>query len=191
METEIYQERAVLVGLITQHQNEERSREYLDELAFLADTAGATPDKLFFQRIDYPNPKTFVGPGKLQEIKEKGRFAAVKCSGCGKVYVPPRRVCGPCFKECTEIVSLPSTGVITAFSIVNYPFIDPATGRQRPIPYTYGYIKIDGADSIFSHFIGETDLSKISVGMKVRAVFKEKNEMEGNIKDIKYFEIVR
>lgn len=70
MQTEIYQEKAVLVGLITQHQNEERSREYLDELAFLADTAGATPEKLFFQRIDYPNPKTFVGPGKLQEIKE-------------------------------------------------------------------------------------------------------------------------
>jgi len=70
MQTEIYQEKAVLVGLITQHQNEERAREYLDELAFLADTAGATPEKLFFQRIDYPNPKTFVGPGKLQEIKE-------------------------------------------------------------------------------------------------------------------------
>lgn len=70
MQTEIYQEKAVLVGLITQHQKEERSREYLDELAFLADTAGATPDKLFFQRIDYPNPKTFVGPGKLQEIKD-------------------------------------------------------------------------------------------------------------------------
>ncbi|MFZ4582284.1 MAG: GTPase HflX [Paludibacter sp.] len=70
MQTEIYQEKAVLVGLITQHQKEDRSREYLDELAFLADTAGATPEKMFFQRIDYPNPKTFVGPGKLQEIKE-------------------------------------------------------------------------------------------------------------------------
>ncbi|MBP6610842.1 MAG: GTPase HflX [Paludibacter sp.] len=70
MQTEIYQEKAVLVGLITQQQGEERAREYLDELAFLADTAGATPAKLFFQRVDYPNPKTFVGPGKLQEIKE-------------------------------------------------------------------------------------------------------------------------
>jgi GTP-binding protein HflX len=69
MKTEIYQEKAVLVGLITQHQNEERAREYLDELAFLADTAGASPEKLFFQRVDYPNPRTFVGPGKLQEIK--------------------------------------------------------------------------------------------------------------------------
>lgn len=70
MKTEIYEEKAVLVGLITQTQTEDKAREYLDELAFLADTAGAKPDKLFFQRVDYPNPKTFVGPGKLQEIKE-------------------------------------------------------------------------------------------------------------------------
>lgn len=69
IKTEIFQEKAVLVGLITQSQNETKAREYLDELAFLADTAGATPEKLFFQRVDYPNPKTYVGPGKLQEIK--------------------------------------------------------------------------------------------------------------------------
>lgn len=69
MKTEIYEEKAVLVGLITQTQTEDKAREYLDELAFLADTAGAKPEKLFFQRVDYPNPKTFVGPGKLQEIK--------------------------------------------------------------------------------------------------------------------------
>lgn len=70
MQTEIYDERAVLVGLITQQQPEERAKEYLNELAFLADTAGAAPMKFFYQKIDYPNPKTFVGPGKLQEIKE-------------------------------------------------------------------------------------------------------------------------
>ena len=70
MQTEIYQERAVLVGLITQNQKEDKAKEYLEDLAFLADTAGATPEKMFFQRIDYPNPKTFVGPGKLQEIKQ-------------------------------------------------------------------------------------------------------------------------
>ena len=69
IKTEIYQETAVLVGLITPTQSEVKAREYLDELAFLADTAGAIPEKTFFQRLDYPNPKTFVGPGKLQEIK--------------------------------------------------------------------------------------------------------------------------
>ncbi|MEI8272395.1 MAG: GTPase HflX [Paludibacter sp.] len=69
MKTEIYEERAVLVGVITQLQSEERAREYLDELAFLAETAGASPEKLYFQRLEYPNPKTYVGPGKLIEIK--------------------------------------------------------------------------------------------------------------------------
>jgi len=53
-----------------------------------------------------------------------------------------------------------------AFSIVNYPFIDPATGDQRPIPYTYGYINIEGSSSVLSHIINETDESKIKVGMK-------------------------
>ncbi len=67
--TGIYEERAVLVGLITPEQPPEKSREYLNELAFLAETAGATPEKLFFQRLDYPNPRTYVGPGRLSEIK--------------------------------------------------------------------------------------------------------------------------
>lgn len=125
----------------------------------------------------------------FSEVKENRRFAAIKCDACGKVYVPPRRVCGPCFKELTDIVSLPPTGVITAYSIVNYPFVDPNTGKQRPVPYTYGYIKIDGADNIFSHIINETDISKIKVGMKVRAVFKDTDKMEGNIQDIVHFEI--
>ncbi len=67
--TELASERAVLVGLITPDQNEAKTMEYLDELAFLAETAGAAPEKRFLQRLDYPNPRTYVGTGKLQEIK--------------------------------------------------------------------------------------------------------------------------
>ncbi|MBO7382441.1 MAG: GTPase HflX [Muribaculaceae bacterium] len=62
------EERAVLVGLITPQQDEAKAREYLDELAFLADTAGAASVKTFVQKLDYPNPRTFVGKGKLDEI---------------------------------------------------------------------------------------------------------------------------
>ncbi len=65
-----FSERSVLVGLITPEQNEQKAAEYLDELAFLAQTAGATPVKRFLQRLDQPNPKTLVGSGKLLEIKE-------------------------------------------------------------------------------------------------------------------------
>ncbi len=70
IKTEIYEEKAVLIGLITQNQSEERAKEYLDELAFLAETAGAIPVKKFFQRVPFPNSRTFIGQGKLEEIAE-------------------------------------------------------------------------------------------------------------------------
>ena len=61
-------ETAVLVGVITQTQNEKKSKEYLDELAFLVETAGAEPLKRFTQKVSNPNPKTFIGSGKINEI---------------------------------------------------------------------------------------------------------------------------
>ncbi len=66
--TELVQETAVLVGLITQDQNEAKAKEYIDELEFLADTAGAIVVAKFFQRIVSAHPVTFVGSGKLDEI---------------------------------------------------------------------------------------------------------------------------
>ena len=68
--TQMASERAILIGLITANQNEAKTNEYLDELAFLAETAGAQPERRFLQRLDYPNTRTYVGTGKLQEIKE-------------------------------------------------------------------------------------------------------------------------
>jgi GTP-binding protein HflX len=62
------QERTVLVGLVTRNQNEQLLAEYLDELAFLAETAGAVPIKRFTQKLDHPDSRSFVGSGKLQEI---------------------------------------------------------------------------------------------------------------------------
>ena len=60
----------MLVGVVTQNQTEEMAREYLEELAFLADTAGADQRAVFTQRLEVPNPKTFIGSGKLQDVKE-------------------------------------------------------------------------------------------------------------------------
>lgn len=63
-------ERAILVGLITPEQSEERTKEYLDELAFLADTRDIQPVKRFVQRLNNPDTNTYVGSGKLQEIRQ-------------------------------------------------------------------------------------------------------------------------
>ena len=62
-------ERTVLVGLVTRNQSEAKVAEYLDELDFLARTAGAEPEMRFIQKLDYPNPRTYVGTGKLDEIR--------------------------------------------------------------------------------------------------------------------------
>lgn len=70
IEIKPYIEHAVLVGLITPNQPEDRTKEYLDELAFLADTHGIVPVKRFTQRLDLPNTATYVGEGKLSEIDD-------------------------------------------------------------------------------------------------------------------------
>lgn len=67
---ELIDETAVLVGLITPQQNEAKANEYLDELEFLAHTAGARTVKKFLQRCDAPNSTSYVGKGKLAEIKD-------------------------------------------------------------------------------------------------------------------------
>lgn len=66
--TQKKQERAILVGVITQHQKTEQAEEYLDELSFLALTSGARVVKRFMQRLPYPNPRSYIGEGKLEEI---------------------------------------------------------------------------------------------------------------------------
>ncbi len=62
-------EKSIVVGIVTQNQSEEKLNEYLDELEFLTYTAGGTVIKRFSQKMDKQNPKTFVGTGKLEEIK--------------------------------------------------------------------------------------------------------------------------
>ncbi len=65
-----YPETAVLVGVITQDQSPEQAEEYLDELAFLAETAGAETKAVFTQRLEVTHPKTFIGSGKLAEVRD-------------------------------------------------------------------------------------------------------------------------
>ena len=69
-QTDIKYEKTILIGLITQLQDDEKSKEYLDELEFLAYTAGGEVLKRFVQKMEMPNPKTFIGTGKMEEVRE-------------------------------------------------------------------------------------------------------------------------
>lgn len=67
---EAISEKAVLIGVITQQQNEAKSEEYLDELEFLTTTAGGVAVKRFVQKMEKPHPKTFLGTGKLEDVRD-------------------------------------------------------------------------------------------------------------------------
>jgi len=68
-EKKVTSEEAVLIGVVTQHQNEDQSNEYLDELEFLTLTAGGKAVKRFTQKLENPHPKTYIGTGKLEDVK--------------------------------------------------------------------------------------------------------------------------
>jgi len=126
----------------------------------------------------------------FEELKDNKKILGSKCPKCGKVYFPPRAVCADCFvkMELEDMVELPPKGTLEGFTVVNYPFTDPSTGGIRPFPYGYALFKLDGADTYTMHFINETDVSKMKVGQRVEAVFKEKRE--GDMGDIPYFRII-
>jgi uncharacterized OB-fold protein len=124
----------------------------------------------------------------VMELKDNSRIVGIKCPKCGHVYVPPRRVCGRCFIEMDEFVEVSNRGILQSFTVVYFSFLDPETGKKRPVPYGYGRIKLDGADSDFLYYLEESDFEKLKIGVRVEAVYNE-NRI-GSFKDIKYFKKV-
>jgi uncharacterized protein len=124
----------------------------------------------------------------FKELKDNKKIMGIRCPKCGKVYVPPRGVCGPCFQEMSEFVEVGPGGNIGTYTILRFAFIDPETGQQKPVPYGYGFIKLDGADTLFQHYIDIEDEKKVKIGARVEPVWA--NERKGTIKDIQYFRVV-
>ena len=122
----------------------------------------------------------------FKALKER-IILGVRCPACKRVYVPPRKVCGPCFREMDEFVEIGPTGVIGTYTILRYEFLDPETGEKKPVPYGYGFIKLDGADTLFQHYIDITDEAGLRIGAPVEAVFVDKPV--GSIRDIKHFRV--
>jgi hypothetical protein len=115
------------------------------------------------------------------ELRDNKRIMGVRCSECNRVIVPPRSVCNKCFSKLHECVELDSKGTLLTYTIVHYT---PSCEWLKP-PFAYGVIQLDGADTGFTHVLGEVDLENIKIGMRVEAVFKDKRQ--GNILDIQYF----
>lgn len=115
-----------------------------------------------------------------------GRILASRCTRCARTLVPPRIACTGCFGRMEEVVELPPRGTLLAFTQVTFPFLDPFTGIQRPIPYCYGMVRFEGSDNTFQYFLAEKDPARLRVGQGMRAVFRA--ERKGEMADLVHFE---
>lgn len=122
-----------------------------------------------------------TGTKFLTEIRDNKKIMGIKCPSCGKVYVPPRTHCPICFVRMSEWVELSGKGTLSSYTVVRYQ--EPYMPKEPP--FAYGVIQMDGADTGMAHLLGEVDLDKIKIGIRLEPVFKE--EREGSILDIDYF----
>jgi len=148
-------------------------------------------ERLIMKSGDAQQPFNYAvgmhGSRFFNALKEK-KILGIKCPKCRKVYVPPRRVCGPCYEEMKEFVEVGPQGVIGTFTILRYAFIDPETGEQKPVPYGYGFVRLDGADTLFQHYIDISEESSLKIGARVEPVFAD--QLKGMITDIKHFRTI-
>ena len=113
----------------------------------------------------------------------EGRLIGQRCPTCGKVYIPPRSACPVDGTPTAEEVPLPDTGTVTTFCIVNVPFL----GQRITPPYVSAYILLDGADIAFLHLILDIPAEEVRMGMRVKAVWKPRDEWGTTIENISHF----
>lgn len=138
------------------------------------------PGRLY---VPYFNYYGALGSEFYRQLRDNKKIMGAKCSVCNKVYMPPRSVCARCFSNLRQLIEVSPIGTLLTYTVIHYTY----TPSYQPadIPYAYGIIQLDGADTGLCHLLGEVELHKITIGMRVEAVFRDKRE--GNILDIKYF----
>lgn len=113
----------------------------------------------------------------------EGRIVGQRCPKCQKVYVPPRPACPTDGVPTVEEVELSDTGTVTTFCIVNVPFL----GQKIEPPYVSAYILLDGADIALQHLILDIPADEVRMGLRVKAVWKPREEWGTTIENISHF----
>ena len=113
----------------------------------------------------------------------EGRIVGQRCPVCKKVYVPPRPACPVDGVPTVEEIELSDTGTVTTFCIVNVPFL----GQRITPPYVSAYVLLDGADIALMHLILDTPAEEVRMGMRVKAVWKPREQWGTTIENISHF----
>jgi uncharacterized protein len=134
-------------------------------------------------RLHYQHSASAEESRYLRGLAE-GKVIGQRCPACGKVYVPPRGACPTDGVPTTTDVELPDRGTVTTFCVVNVPF----QGQRVPTPYVAASVLLDGADIAFQHLILGCEPSEVRMGMRVRAVWKPRDQWGTTSENISHFE---
>ncbi|UDY22220.1 Zn-ribbon domain-containing OB-fold protein [Nocardioides sp. Kera G14] len=140
-------------------------------------TGIVTPTSVNYQYAASPEESAFY-----RGLAE-GRLVGQRCPKCGKVYVPPRPACPVDGVPTAEEVELSDVGTVTTFCIVNVPFL----GQKITPPYVSAYVLLDGADIALQHLILDIPAEEVRMGMRVKAVWKPREEWGTTIENISHF----
>lgn len=128
-----------------------------------------------------------AGERFFTQLKNKGEILGTECENCDVTYVPPRIYCQSCFGNLEKnLVDVGIEGTVRTFTIAR---IDK-DGHNLKTPGIYAIVKLDAKKDNTTgllHKLGQAKPGDVSMGMRVKAVLKEKKEREGKIEDIKYF----
>src|SRR5277367_6466286 len=145
---------------------------------------GADPGMIITPvRLHYQHSASAEESRYLRGLQE-GKVIGQRCPACGKVYVPPRGACPVDGVPTTTDVELPDTGTVTTFCVVNVPF----QGQRVPSPYAAASVLLDGADIAFQHLILGCEPDEVRMGMRVRAVWKPREQWGTTSENIDHFE---
>jgi len=120
-------------------------------------------------------------------LRDEKKITATKCGSCGKVFIPPRKICPACFTENTQWVNVSNEGTVISYTIARRQFA--SIPRDKKMPVIWGLIKLDGADTALLHYLDDVRPEDVKIGMRVKAVFAESRK--GVIRDISHFKPVK
>ena len=110
-----------------------------------------------------------IGPARFwREIPQRYRYEAGKCVGCGKVFFPPRLVCGGCGGREFKKVTLAQAGSVETFTVIRIP----PTGFADQVPYAVGIVRLDDGVKVTAQIV-DCDLEKLAVGDRVKLEFRK------------------
>ncbi|MFX1320860.1 MAG: Zn-ribbon domain-containing OB-fold protein [Promethearchaeota archaeon] len=124
---------------------------------------------------------------KFYDALENKKFIGNKCPKCGKIFVPPRKICGICnitIPLDQNWINLPETGILLNYTVTYYKVNDRTTRKVKK-PQIIGMIQIDGSNTGIVYRLLDINPEEIKTGMKVKAVWEEKTK--GDPSDIKGF----